>query len=147
MNSIIYQFLNEPRRLRRKLEEVNSKIEDLRATMLPGAIRYDKDSVMCSPEDNMVEYAIRFEPLAKERDMTMREYERAYAEIMDALEHLTYKQKTVILMKYLDGLSNTQISQKLGIDKRNVLRLCDRAYETLLDDMLTATSRIKYNAI
>ena len=147
MNSVIYQFLNEPRRLKNKILIIESEIEDLRTAMLPGAIRYDKDSVMCSPEDKMIEYAIRLELLAAKRDKLMAEYEVAYAEFMVAMSILTDKQGKVLSLKYLDGKSNAQISKELGVDKRNVLRRCDRAYELILNEILTATSRIKYNVL
>lgn len=147
MNSMICQFLNEPMRIRMELVGVEREIEDLRATMLPGGIRYDKDSVMSSPDDPMIRYAERSEPLFRKRDRLYREYAIACAEFEDAVGCLTDKQKVVIRMKYIHGVSNTDISEKLGIDRRNVLRMCDRAYELLLNRLLTATSRMRYDVV
>lgn len=147
MNSIIYQFLNEPRRIRGELVNVEREIEDLRATMLPGGIRYDKDNVMSSPDDPMVRYAERLDPLLRMRDRLRKEYAVACKEFDDATGCLTDKQRTVIRMKYLDGMSNTDIGDALRIDRRNVLRMCERAYELLLNRLLTAPTGMMYDVV
>lgn len=145
MNSIIYQFLNEPRRIRKKIEGVDAKIEDLRTTMLPGAIRYDKDNVMVSPEDHMIDYAIRLEPLTRERDRLLTEYQRAYQDVVSASACLSDKQKAMILMKHIEGMSNTEMAEAYGISRRNVIKLCNRAYDKILDKSLRTL--LKYDIV
>ena len=142
MNSIIYQFLNEPRRIRQKLVEVDAKIEDLRTAMLPGAIRYDKDNVMVSPEDHMIDYVIRVEPLMRDRNKLLTEYRRADEEVRSVLSILPERKAEILRLKYYDGMSNGEIADRFGITKRRAMQLCDESYDQILSRVLT--SPLKY---
>lgn len=145
MNSVLYQFLNEPNRLKNRLQEIDLEIEDLRSAMLPGAIRYDKDNVMVTPEDHMIEYAAKIEPLAKKQAVIQREYDIAYHEVSKALDHLAPKQAIVMRMKYFDRKSNGDIAECFNVSRRRVRQICEESYEILLNIALTST--LKYDIL
>lgn len=145
MNTVLYQFLNEPHRLKCKLIEIDNQIEELRASMLPGAIRYDKDSVMSSPDDPMIKYAERMEPLTKRRALIEREYKIAYREVSRALDMLAPKRAVVMRLKYIDRKSNSDIAGAYGVSRRRVRQICEESYEILLDIALTST--LKYDIL
>ena len=145
MNSVLYQFLNEQNRLKNRLQEIDLEIEDLRSAMLPGAIRYDKDNVMVTPEDHMIEYAAKIEPLAKKRAVIQREYDIAYHEVSKALDHLVPKQAIVMRMKYFDRKSNGDIAECLNVSRRRIMQICNASYEILLN--IALTSPLKYDIL
>lgn len=64
-----YVFLGQVRGCDNKIRRLERTIESLRSTLLPGAIRYDKDRVDTSPQDNMTEIYAKID-----------EYERQLAE-------------------------------------------------------------------
>ena len=145
MNTILYQFLNEPHRLKCKLIEIDNQIEELRVSMLPGAVRYDKDSVMSSPDDPMIKYAERIEPLANRRKMIEQEYRIAFTEVSGALDKLSPKQAIVMRLKYIDRKSNSDIAGAYGVSRRRVSQICEESYEILLNIALTST--LKYDIL
>lgn len=145
MNTVLYQFLNEPHRLKCKLMEIDQRVEELRESMLPRAICYDKDSVMSSPDDKMIKHIQRIEPLAKRRKLIEGEYEKAYREVSRALDKLTPKQAIVMRLKYIDRKSNSDIAGAYGVSRRRVRQICEESYEILLDIALTST--LKYDIL
>ena len=145
MNSVLYQFLNEPDRLKRKLHAIDMQIEDLMTQMLPGAIRYDKDSVMSSPEDKMIRYAERLEPLEKRRAVIQAQYDVAYEEVSGALDKLSPKQAAIMRMKYIDRKSNGDIAAGFKVSRRRIRQICEESYDVLLNIALTST--LKYDIV
>ena len=142
MNSVLYQFLNEPYNLKVKWMEAENRVEELRASMLPCAMRYDKDRVMASPDDPMIKYAERLEPLERKAMDLFTEYCRSRTQVEEALKVLTHKQRKVMQMKYFSRLSNRSVADALGISSREVMKLCERAYDSLLIEVLR--SPLKY---
>lgn len=132
MNSVLYQFLNEPYERKREWMRAEQKIEDLRASMLPGAVQYDKDNVMVSADDGLVRYVEKLEPLERKAAELFTVYCRSRTQVEEALEALTKKQQKVMRMKYFGRLSNKRIAEVLGVSRREVMKLCDRAYDGLL---------------
>jgi RNA polymerase sigma-70 factor (ECF subfamily) len=61
------------------------------------------------------------------RDLTARIYQYIYEEI----EKLPAQEKTIFKMAYIDGLSNEEIAEKMGINNQSVRNYKSRALKTM----------------
>ena len=66
MNKEAYNFLNSARVLHWQWLRLKAKHDELESCLLPAAIRYDKDKVMTSPEDQMSKIVAEVNELEKE---------------------------------------------------------------------------------
>ncbi len=91
MTKQAYWLLNRPRILKAQIKRKREELERLRASMLPGAIRYDKPDVQVSLIDQMPDYAAEVE------------------ELLDEIQklHVAYWQRRDALYKFLDTLDGT----------------------------------------
>ena len=67
MTDELYETLNQPKWIKREIDVTKARMEKLRVMMLPGAIRYDKDSVQSTPKDPMLEFAEQLDSLDHKR--------------------------------------------------------------------------------
>ena len=65
MTEAVYKLLTKPRKIRGQIKKAEAEMEGLKLSMLPGAIRYDKDKVQASPQDPMAQYAVRLDELER----------------------------------------------------------------------------------
>ena len=65
MKESVYKALTKPKRIRAQIRKAEAEMEGLKLSMLPGAIRYDKDKVQLSPEDPMAKYVVRLDELER----------------------------------------------------------------------------------
>lgn len=57
-------------------------------------------------------------------------------QVQGALEALTEKQKDVVVLKFFEGLSNSEVANILDISERAMLKLQQRALATLKDEFI-----------
>lgn len=77
-----YRFLMRVRELDSQIMREELTIAEIKSSLLPGAIRYDKDKVMTSPEDRLPEVFARIDE--RERKVAeMRERKAAVIEEID----------------------------------------------------------------
>ena len=65
MKEAVYRVLTKPKRIRAQITKSEAEMQGLRLSMLPGAIRYDKDKIQTSPDDPMTKYAARMDDLTR----------------------------------------------------------------------------------
>jgi len=78
--------------------------EQLRLSMLPGAIRYDKDNVNSSPQDPMLMYAERIsddEEKIKKRLKRLQHDSDIAQKVLDGMT--TSKYRTILFLRYMEG--------------------------------------------
>ena len=135
MTDKVHNFLMRPRRIRAQIRQTESQIEGLRLSMLPGAIRYDKDKVQSSVgiSDQLAEYAGRLTDLEKRREELREEYLTAQDDIVEAAGHLVEDDygATIIMMRYLSNADFPDIAEEIGMTERNMFRYYKTAVEAL----------------
>ena len=78
--------------------------EYIRLSMLPGAVRYDKDNVQSSPEDPMLKFAEKIsedEELIQKRFIRLKELNLTAQQILDKMPTATYR--NLLLLRYVEG--------------------------------------------
>lgn len=51
MTEAVYKLLTKPRKIRGQIKKAEAEMEGLKLSMLPGAIRYDKDKEATKHDD------------------------------------------------------------------------------------------------
>ena len=83
-----YDFLMQIRRKEIIIRRKETQRDELRACLLPGAIRYDRDRVQSTPTDKMADVIVRVDELDREIEQLRREKASLVIEISDAIETL-----------------------------------------------------------
>ena len=120
---MIYDFLNEPRRIKSQIVIAEKDLADLRLSMYPSAVRYDTDKVQSSPSDPMPRYAERVDELQRRIKQLQIKYLEARDEIANVAIHLEYKQQEVIMLRYVARCSWRMIAFELGCHRKAVKNL------------------------
>lgn len=121
----VLEFLKHIRRKRMELAIIEQHEDELRLSLLPGAIRYDIDKVQTSPVDRMPEM------MAKLTDLQEKEADHKAALIADiqrAIEMVnqvpTPEYRTILRLRYLEGgvkpMSWDQIADTIGYSSISV---------------------------
>lgn len=135
MTDRVHAFLIKPRKIRAQIRQTQSRIEGLRLSMLPGAIRYDKDRVQSSigEGDQLAEYAARLTELEHELEVLRGEYLDAQDAIVEASSYLTEDDygATIILMRYISDVDFSDIADEIGMTRRHMFRYYKIALENL----------------
>ena len=77
-----YRFLMRVRELDSQIMREELTIAEIKSSLLPGAIRYDKDKVMTSPEDRLPEVFARID----ERERKVAEMRERKAEVIEEID-------------------------------------------------------------
>ena len=96
---------------RREISLLERQEDYIRLSMLPGAVRYDKDNVQSSPEDPMLKFAERIsevEELRQKRIEKMSEESILVQQILADMPTSTYR--TVLELRYIEGGINHRYS-------------------------------------
>ena len=69
-----------------------------------------------------------------------------YDQARDALKQLTPKQRAVIVLKFLEGHTNTEVAEMLDISRRAVMKLQQRGLAALRTHMMTMGASLELGA-
>ena len=104
-----YDFLMQIRREEIIIRRKETQRDELRACLLPGAVRYDRDKVQSTPTDKMSDVMARVDELDREIEQLRREKASLIIEIGDAIEKLEDdNEKTVLTEFYIARAPMTQ---------------------------------------
>ena len=93
--------------------------DELRACLLPGAIRYDRDRVQSTPTDKMADVIVRVDELDREIEQLRREKASLVIEISDAIETLEDdNEKTVLTEFYIARAPMTEVADAINYSVR-----------------------------
>lgn len=127
----VHEILTSPRRTKRQIAVTKAQMEKLRVMMLPGAIRYDKDSVQSSPQDPMLIFAEKLDELMQ----TVKRLELAYMQQYTVVETLANAlddaHRDVIKLRYLADYGAPQIALELNYSESTVYKLKREAIKLL----------------
>ena len=138
---ILEHHEQEEAALRRQLyylgKRLREDLEELRARVLPGGVRYDSPRVQSSPgeEDPLVEMIQtsdqRREGYRQNVWMIQKRLDR-FREVYAAIHRLDGSDKVVLLELYYPRQSAEKAAERLGMESRTVCRHRDRAVRKLL---------------
>ena len=130
----LLQILRRPERVKRRILAIDSKIVESRAEMLPGGLSYNDDRVQgFQASDKLEKYADAVLYLWSERKKLVAEYEDAVGEVMELTERLPERQRRAVRMRHLQGKSNKEIGEAIGLKKRQTINVFRDAYKNLAD--------------
>lgn len=127
----LYEILNAPRRTKRNIAVKKVEMEKLRVMMLPGAIRYDTDSVQSSPKDPMLVFAEKMDVLNTQLRALEGLYMQQYEEVEHLISKLDDKYKGVLTLKYLGNCKPEEIANELSYAESYVYKLKKEAIKIL----------------
>lgn len=141
MKDEVYEFLTAPKRTKLKIKSKQMQIEDLRLQMLPGAIRYDKDSVQSSPEDPMMKFIVRVDELERAIEELKLQYVDEQKMIAEAIEQLADEREQVVLIgRYVKTESYDEIAAELFLSVDRVFQI----HRSAVDNMVEIVDKIKH---
>jgi len=132
MRKDLYELLTAPREDRKQINRCIQQINDLRISMLPTAIRYDKDKVQASPDDPMIKFGAKLEKLEAEK----RIYENKYIEDYNAADNMIRQLENadlqaILTYKYLGGIQYIDIAKRMNYSRSYIEKLHGRAIRKL----------------
>lgn len=128
------EFLGGLRRHTKKAKKLEEKIEEKRYSLLPGAIRYDKDRVNTSPRDQMLEGFEEIDELERQLIDENRECYRAIIDISRAILQIPEGPERRFLLEYYINMKDIyKISAKLDYSLRHTYRLQRKAMEVFME--------------
>lgn len=114
-----YDFLMQIRREEIIIRRKETQRDELRACLLPGAVRYDRDKVQSTPTDKMSDVMARVDELDREIEQLRREKASLIIEIGDAIEKLEDdNEKTVLTEFYIARAPMTQAADAINYSVR-----------------------------
>lgn len=128
------EYLQEIRQERLEINQLQERINELKMSLLPGAIRYDKPNVQTSPDDNMLRVEAKVDEIERKLkdklETLCNRYDNAvrYIGLLDASNH-----RLVLYEYYLsaDRPSWEQVGRKLGYSTDRIYQLHREAINQL----------------
>ena len=131
MTEAVYKLLTKPRKIRGQIKKAEAEMEGLKLSMLPGAIRYDKDKVQASPQDSMAQYAVRLDELERKIEDLQIEYLNAQDEVVAVANELTSPGDVIITLRCISGWDFQSIAKEISMSERQMFRYYKVAQEEL----------------
>jgi len=116
-------YLGRVRNLIRKEQKIRRHIEELRYSLLPSGIRYDKDKVQTSPMDQMLEALSEIDHYERERLKVVKTLIDIRSLIARKLIILPQKEYFVLNQYYLCSKSIKSIAKDMTCSIQYVYRL------------------------
>lgn len=127
-----YDFLMQIRRKEIIIRRKEMQRDELRACLLPGAIRYDRDRVQSTPTDKMADVIARVDELDREIERLKLEKAQAIIEISDVIEKLDNdKEKAVLTAFYIKAASMEAVAGIVCYSVRHTYLLRKQGVEHL----------------
>lgn len=114
-----YDFLMQIRRKEIIIRRKETQRDELRACLLPGAIRYDREKVQSAPTDKMADVIASVDELDREIEQLRREKASLVIVIREAIEKLEDdNEKTVLTEFYIARAPMTQAADAINYSVR-----------------------------
>ncbi|MBQ2930984.1 MAG: DUF1492 domain-containing protein [Clostridia bacterium] len=127
-----YDFLMQIRRKEIIIRRKEMQRDELRACLLPGAVRYDRDKVQSTPTDKMSDVMARVDELDREIEQLKLEKAQAIIEISDVIEKLDNdKEKAVLTAFYIKAASMETVAGIVCYSVRHTYLLRKQGVEHL----------------
>ncbi len=131
MTEKLFRILNEPHWIRQDIKDMESELEAYRQTMLLSGISYDGDKVKTSPKDRMPDYVVRVEKILNNIKGKQQAYLRAHDRVKSLADKLRHDEKTIVIMRYLEGKGYEDIADSFPMSLSNMYRIRQQAINRL----------------
>lgn len=131
----IERYLGRVRNLTRKECRLREQINTLRISLLPSCITYDKDKVMTSPADKMLETYSQIDKLERDLHSLLTDIFETRVDILSLLWVLPAKEKAVLRMFYINNKTIQDIAEYLNVTRRHVFRLKNNGINMLAKEI------------
>lgn len=134
MKDNTHTVLTRPVKIRGKIRKVEAEIEALRLSILPGAMRYDKDSVQGGKTtDPMSVFASKLDELERKLGNLRLQYLDAQETITQLTSQLEDPEDVIITLRFLSGLSMDDVAVKISMSRAQTYRHYSKAIKKLDD--------------
>lgn len=142
-------YMEHVRGLRLRIDALQIQIDDARANLLPGAVRYDKQGgVATSADDSLVDGISNVDELIAKYVEKMAEYVGALDAATDAIHSLhSGVYVKMLTLYYLDGRTWEDTATEINYSDSHMFRLCDCALLELYEVMPHTWRAPRYQAI
>lgn len=123
MTDELYRKLTRLKRIEMELTSIRVDIEELETHLLPSAIRYDKDAVQVSPDDNISKVLATIADLETKYNSKYAEYNLEMRRLSCLLDQLEPQQSIVMKYKYIKQMKISDIADKLNYSEQNIFRI------------------------
>ena len=114
-----YDFLMQVRRKDNAIRRKELLRDELRSSLLPGAVQYGKDRVQTSPRDTLAEVIARVDEIERDVEQLRREKALLILRISDAIEQLPDEyENTVLSMFYIGREAMTEVAKGINYSAR-----------------------------
>lgn len=133
MNKQAYEFLNSARVLHWRWLRLKAKRDELETCLLPAAIRYDKDKVQTSPDDQMSKVVAEINALETEMAEVQLLKTQQIEKIELAVNSLeSDEERTALTMRYINRRPIAEIADDMGYSEPTIYRFMRQGGTNLL---------------
>lgn len=133
MNRTAYEFLNSARVLHWRWLRLKAKRDELETCLLPAAIRYDKDKVQTSPDDQMSKVVAEINALETEMAEVQLLKTQQIEKIELAVNSLeSDEERTALTMRYINRRPIAEIADDMGYSEPTIYRFMRQGGTNLL---------------
>ena len=132
MNKQAYEFLNSARVLHWHWLRLKAKRDELESCLLPAAIRYDKDKVQTSPDDQMSKIMAEIDELQKEMVKVQLRKSKQIELIDKAISSLASdEERTALTMRYINRIPVSDIALAMGYAEPTIYKFMNQGGEQI----------------
>ena len=133
MNKQAYEFLNSARVLHWQWLRLKAKHDELKSCLLPAAIRYDKDKVQTSPDDQMSKIIAELQVLESKMAGVQQAKALRIEEIDKAINNLkSDEERTALTMRFINRIPVSEIALAMGYAEPTIYKFMNQGGEQIL---------------
>lgn len=130
MNKQAYDFLNSARVLHLHWLRLKAKHDELESCLLPAAIRYDKDKVQTSPDDQVSRIMAEITELEARMNQLQMAKATRIDEIYKTLGKLeSEEQRTALTMRFINRIPVSKIAEQMGYAEPTIYKFMNQGAE------------------
>lgn len=137
-----FEYLGQIRRVEREMQRLELAIQQASFSLLPGAVRYDKERVNTSPDDMMTKTYAEIDEMERELKANYKRKTEYLKEIYGTIERIMPEEtdsqqieKNIVTMYFVGRKSIQEISDELNYSTRHTYRLRNRGVKTFAEVM------------
>ena len=132
MNKQVYEFLNSARVLHWHWLRLKAKHDELESCLLPGAIRYDKDKVQVSPDDQVSKIMAEITELEQRMNQLQLGKAKRIEEIDKAIHSIpSDEERTVLTMRFINRIPVSEIAESMGYAESTIYKFMNQGAEQI----------------
>lgn len=130
MNKQIYNYLNSVRVLHWRWLRLKARHDELESCLLPAAIRYDKDKVQISPEDQMSKIMSEISELETQMKAILLAKAERIEDINNTIHSLdSDEERTALTMRFINRIPVSQIADAMGYAEPTIYKFLNLGAE------------------